>query len=254
MIGDRIGDLVVGGDQLNVVKLLHPLDQAQHLTRNRRIGDLRHHVRTADQLCLFGRDPLLLKELDQSFEIFRIGPDLRHTILNRKVVGAGVEHEIHQFVLVGPVAGDDEVRLAPEHPRHRAGTGHVAVVAVEDHAHIADRTVLVVGQALDHDGDAARRIPLVDDLLEDRVAQFAHALLDGAFDVGVRHVDRLRRSQRGTEPRIRIRIGAAHLGGDHDLFGDTGEGLAFDLIGGLFLVLDICPFAVTGHTDTLQTV
>lgn len=94
---------------------------------------------------------------------------------------------------------------------------------------------------------AAGGIPFVDDLLVNHVAELARALLDRAFDVGVRHVDRLGGDESGTKPGIRIGIGTAHLGGDHDFLGDSGESLAFDLIGGFFLVLDVCPFTVPGH-------
>lgn len=85
--------------------------------------------------------------------------------------------------------------------------GHIAVVPVEDHPDVADRTILVVGQALDHHRDTARSVPFVDNLLVNHIAQLTRALLDRAFNVGVGHVGRLGRGQSGPEPRIGVGIG-----------------------------------------------
>ena len=53
---------------------------------------------------------------------------------------------------------------------------------------------LFVGQHLDHDGDPARPVPLVGDLLVGLARQLAGPLLDGALEGVGGHVDRLRLS------------------------------------------------------------
>ena len=58
-------------------------------------------------------------------------------------------------------------------------------------ADLGDRPVLVVRESCDEDGDAARAVALVDDLLEVAALELAGAFLDGPLDVVGRHVDGL---------------------------------------------------------------
>jgi len=116
-----------------------------------------------------------------------------------------------------------------EHERHRAGLGQVAAALGEDRAHLAGGSVAVVGQDLDDDGDAARTVALVANL----VVAFRFAagrLLDGALDRILRHVLGTGRDDGGTQARVHARIGRSHLGRDRDLARQLAEQLGLDRV------------------------
>src|SRR6185369_7607504 len=109
--------------------------------------------------------------------------------------------------------------LLLEKPLDRARLAELPVVPGERGAHLAGGAVPVVRGRLDHHRHAARRIPLVDDALELRAVAAAAAALDRALDAVLGHVDAASAVHGQPEPEISLGIGAAFLGGDHDLAG-----------------------------------
>jgi hypothetical protein len=83
-----------------------------------------------------------------------------------------------------------------------AGLAHVAAVLGEDVADVARGAVAVVGRDLDQQRHAGRTVALVLGLLVVRTLDLAGAALDGALDIGRRHVDGLRGRDRGAQARI----------------------------------------------------
>ena len=88
--------------------------------------------------------------------------------------------------------------------------------------------VVVVGQDLDNDRDLVRRIAFEDQVIEhELVGPDTTAFLDGAFDYVAAHALPARLLACGKEPRIAGRVGAAHLGGNHDFLHEFSDGLSF---------------------------
>jgi hypothetical protein len=130
------------------------------------------------------------------------------------------------------------------------GTCHISVIAFKSHTDIADGTVAVIGQAVDDHGDTAGGIAFIDDFFEDDISEFTDTFFDGAFNIGVGHIDSFGGSQSGTQCRVAVGVGTAVFGSDHDFFADAGEHFSFCFIGGFFFVFNVCPFTVTGHNTT----
>src|SRR5690606_21038524 len=105
----------------------------------------------------------------------------------------------------------------------------------------------VVGRGLDEDRRPPGPIALVRDLLVRGALELAGALLDGAFDVVVGHVDGPRGVHRGPEPGVPRRVAAAGPGGHGDLADHLGPRRGALGVGRRLLVLDLLPLAVTGH-------
>src|SRR5207237_692028 len=80
-------------------------------------------------------------------------------------VGAGVDCRGEQLLLVGLALLDDDVALLVEHPGDAVCFAQISAVLRECVAHLADGAVLVVGEHLDHDRDAAGPVSLVHDFL-----------------------------------------------------------------------------------------
>src|SRR5690606_20033001 len=91
---------------------------------------------------------------------------------------------------------------AIEHERDRVRLAEIAAGFGEGGAHLARRPVAVVGERLDDDGDPARTIALVADLLEAFAAFAARAALDRALHGVLRHVGGPCRSDRRAKARV----------------------------------------------------
>ena len=96
-----------------------------------------------------------------SRERIRRGVDLVAVLARHHVLGAGLDRGLQHLVGVRDLGVELDHADMVEHERHRAGLGEVAAGLGEGRAHVAGGAVLVVGQHLDDDRDAARPIALV---------------------------------------------------------------------------------------------
>jgi hypothetical protein len=126
-------------------------------------------------------------------------------------------------------------------------TAEGAAAARQHRPHLADGPVPVVGHRLDHQGGAARAVPLVPDLVVVVGAALAGRLGDGPLDVLLRHARRARPVDRQPQPEVVLGVGQAGAGSDGDLARQLGEQLAALGVGRALLALDRRPFGVTGH-------
>src|SRR5699024_10123918 len=162
------------------------------------------------------------------------------------ILGAGFERMFENRFVVG-------IRAVAQHAFALEQIGHgtirteIAAIAGEYVAHLGCGAVLVVGHAIDHDGDTVRAIALVADFLVVPGVAVAGTALDGTLDVVLRHVGRQRLVHCQPQPRIGIRIAAAHACRDGQLTNQPGEYLAAFLVLRLLAVLDIRPLAVSCH-------
>jgi hypothetical protein len=125
-------------------------------------------------------------------------------------------------------------------------------VAAERVADFGHGPVGVVGGGFDDEGHATGAIALVGHLFIGGAFELAGALLDGALDVVVGHVDRAGGVHRQAQARIPGRITAAGPRGDGDLADDLGPGRGAALVGHRFLALDLLPLAVPGHAASRE--
>jgi hypothetical protein len=135
---------------------------------------------------------------------------------------AMIDHVELQLVLVD--AGGVEAKHAHllKLKGDAAGGAQVAAVLGDDVAHVRHGARRVVGGGLDHQGDAVRRVGLVDRLMI--VGGIAPAgALDRRLDLVLGHVDRARVLDHTAQSRVRSRIGAARLHRHRDVLGDAGE-------------------------------
>ena len=116
-------------------------------------------------------------------------------------------------------------------------------------AHVARCAVAVVRQRLDHNGDAAGPVALVNDLFVVVGAGVAGGFFDDALDVVVGHVVRLRLGDDVLQLGVARRVGTALAHGDGDLATDLGEDLRAGVIGLFFLSFDGAPFGMSGHKN-----
>ena len=174
---------------------------------------------------------------------FRRGEDLPTLALVAQVVGAGVEHDVHELVFVGLFAGNEDLALALEHPGDAALLAQVAAVFGEDMADLADGAVAVVGGHVDQHGGAARAVAFEHDFLDLPAFQFAGAAHDGLLDVVGRHADGFGGEDGGAQARIGVRIAAA-AGGDRDFLDDARKTLSALGVQGRLLVLNGGPFGM----------
>ena len=114
----------------------------------------------------------------------------------------------------------------------------------EDVADFADRPVLVVGQRLDHQRDAARPVALVGDLFVRDARLFTGAAADGALDVLARHVVRLRFGDDRAEARVHVGVTTAAARGDGQFLDEAREDLAALGVSSTLLVLDCVPLGM----------
>ena len=144
-----------------------------------------------------------------------------------------------------------EMRLALEHPGNGTGVRHVSAGTIQNQTDIAKRTVTVIGQALDNQSGSRGAIAFIGDLFECHIAEFAGTFFDCSVDIFTGHVRGTGSGQRQTKPGIGIGIFAAGFHGNHDFLCKLGENTAFLCIGRAFFVLDISPFAMSGHNKYL---
>ncbi len=106
--------------------------------------------------------------------------------------------------------------------------GRAQLSALEEDTNFRRRPILIIGQDLDDDRNFVRRVAFKDDLLQrEFFGADARALFDRAFDDITRDARFARFLDRGEEARIAVRIGPAHLRGDHDFLHQLAGDLAF---------------------------
>jgi hypothetical protein len=120
----------------------------------------------------------------------------------------------------------------------------------KDVTHIGRSAIPVVGRGFDDDGDASGTVRFIADFHEVAAGFLAGSLADGGFDLVPGQVDGLRGGDGRAQARIGRRVAAA-FGGDDDLFCRLGEKPAALGVLPSFSVLDVRPFAVPRHTDSL---
>ena len=102
----------------------------------------------------------------------------------------------------------------------------------------------VVGERFDDHRDAAGTVAFVRDFLVRGAFELTGAALDGALDVVLGHVVRLRLGHRRAEARVAVDVAAAEPRGDGHFLDDAREDFAALRVGSTLLVLDGAPFTV----------
>src|SRR5580658_2329344 len=154
-------------------------------------------------------------------ELVGRGEDLERFAVAGHVVGAGVEREFEQLVLVDGGFFNSNYPALFEHPADASDFAEVAAAAGEDEAQLRDGAIAIVRQHVDHDRDAAGAVAFVGDFLERRARDFAGALLDRSIDVVVGHRLFLGDRDRRAQARIGIDVAAAEPRRDRDFLDRT---------------------------------
>ena len=105
-------------------------------------------------------------------------------------------------------------------------TSHGAEVSaefVENGAHVSNSPGRVVRQGIDEDGDAVWPVAFVGHGLIFALV-FSESVLDGAFDVVLRHVLSLANGNYAAERGVHIWVGTAGFNGDGNLFSQSCKG------------------------------
>ena len=191
------------------------------------------------------RQPLLLKELARLGERGNGRVNFKRVLLRDNVVRACLDGVIGDLLLgeIGRAFEHDDALLV-EHIGDAPRRAERSAVLAHDGAHVARGTVVVVGQRLDDDRRAAHAVSFVGKLLIISVSEFARRALDGALDIVVGHIRRLRLRDDVRELGVGGRIGViARRNGD--LSAEFREDLAAGGVRLALLRLNIVPFAMT---------
>src|SRR5581483_9532090 len=226
---------------LDVVQLLQPLDEPEHLLgflalqADGGLRDVRH-------LGGLDRHAALLEDPAHGLQLGGLGGDLEDRIGPAHVARPALERESEQLVLVDARRLHHDQPLPLEHPGDRADLGHVPAVLREAVPDLGRGPVLVVGQHLHQQGDAAGRVALVHHLFVRLAGQLAGALLDRPLEGVGGHVDRLRLLHGRLQAHVALRVAAAHPRGGGDLPDQLREELPALLVVLRLLTLDLRPF------------
>src|SRR5690606_18899366 len=179
--------------------------------------------------------------------IARGADDFDHAFLvGGDVLGAGLQGGFHDRVL-GRARGEHELAAMLEHEGDRPFLAQVAAVLGKRMAHLGHGAGAVVGHAVDDDRRAADAIAFVADFLVVVAVGAASAALDGALDVVLGHVGVGGLVPGHGQARVAVGVRAAGARRDGDLADDFGPELAPLGVLTPLAVLDIGPFAVSGH-------
>src|SRR5215471_17845965 len=237
--GGRVHLLDVVQDLERVEQLLHParVFAAQADFRDRLHRDL-------GQL---GLEPRTLQRALDSDEVARRGDHLDAAVVVRDdILRAGFDRRFHDGVFAR-AGREHELPAVLEQECDRPVGAQVAAVLGEGVTHVGHRARLVVGHAVDHDRGAGDAVAFVAHFLVVHALELAAAAPNRALDVFLRHVGLVRLVHREPQARVGIGVRAAKARGDCDFLDETGEDLAPLRVLRGFLVLDVGPFAVTGH-------
>src|SRR5581483_3421052 len=140
----------IGGHALHVVVVFQLFGEFQNLLHVLGVdidAVLRHQ---RDLRARHGNFLLIEPVLDRG-EIFRRRHHLENVLLVAHVLGAGVEHDAHQPLLVHLRLLHRDQPLFIEHPGHAAGLAQVAAVFGEQPANLGNGAIFIVGQDLRDD-------------------------------------------------------------------------------------------------------
>src|SRR5215218_5388776 len=246
-----VGDVVVGEDVLHVVAVLERVDEPEDLARGLLVEldrDAGHEADVGGVVV----DAGVLQGGAHRDQVGRLAHDLEGVALVAHLLGPGVQHGHEHGVLVDgvrPRHHDDA--LAGEQVGDRAGVGHRPAVAGHRRADLHGRPVLVVGQALDEDGDTAGGVALVGDrLVVDATGLETGTALHRAVDVVVGHRALLRLLDGVEQRRVARRVTAAGARRDLDVLDQLGEELATLGVDAGLLVLRRRPLGVAAHESS----
>src|SRR5699024_3183968 len=242
-----VGNVDVRVDVLDVVRVLQRVDEGEHLARA--VGVDGHLDRGAETgLRRLVVDP---GRLARTAHLDQVGGLADHLELLTQVVDllrAGVE-DGHEHVVLGELTlVQQDLALAGEHVRHRAGVGEIASVTGHGHAHLTGGAVAVVRQTLDQQGHAVRTVALVHDGLPLGAARLlAGTPLPCTLDV-VRGDGVLLGLLDGVEERgVAGRVAPAGAGCHLDVLDQLGEELAALGVDRRLLVLGGGPLGMACH-------
>ena len=178
-------------------------------------------------------------------QIGGIGDHGEHVAVVDHVFRTGVAGLLEQVVEVDALARNLDLALTLEVEADGTAGGQRAVALGQGGTDFGGGAVAVVGQALDDQADAGRRVALVYDVLVvGATGFFTRAALDGALDVVGRHGRFLGLVDGVVQRRVAIRVAAAHTGRDLDVLDELGEELAALGVNGGLLVLGSRPLGM----------
>ena len=235
-------------DGLYVVVVLEVIEQLAHLGHILFLfeGDvvLRNHL----DLRLDELVAELLQRLTNGREIVRRGIDLEGLLVSEEVLCACVERLHHDGVLVEVALLHDDNALLVELPGYAAGSAQTCAVLVEQVTNVRYRAVLVIGQGLNNDCNAADAVALVVVCLVIDLAVRAGILIERALDVVVRHIVCLCLCDAVAQTGVEVRVcRTAFLDRDRHFTADLGEDLGLLCIVSALALCDVVPFRMSRH-------
>ncbi len=183
--------------------------------------------------------------------IVGFGGDDENIPLCLEVCSACFESLLHQliFVNVAVLVIDNDLTDVGKEVANATGLTHVAVVFGEVGAHVTCGTVAVVGGCGYDNGNTCGTVALIRNFFI-VLATAAKRLFNTTLNVIVGNVVCLCFLDQVAQLGVVIGISAALFNCDGDLFADLGKDLTLCGIGLFFFVLDIRPFAMSGHNDS----
>src|SRR5690606_32951106 len=149
----------------------------------------------------------------------------RAVVVGHDIGCAGLDRRLHDPLLVA-AGGIRQLPDLREQIRDGAVRAEVTAILRERVANVRYGAVPVVGQAVDHHGDAARAVAFVTHFLVARALELARAALDRALHVVLGHALRFRFLEREAQTWIRSGIAAPGAGSDRNLADQFREDLA----------------------------
>ena len=231
---------------MHVIDVFQRVDQFEQLaallTIELNLGGCTH--------CDLGVLGLKASSRHRFFDINKVllgGQHLNRTIITGDhVIGAGFKRSLHEgvFITAGRIGKDAELF---KQIGNRSLRPHVAAKLAEGMLDVRDRSVLVVGHGVHHDGDPVDAITLVAVFFIDNIIELTCALLDRTLDGVLGHVSAKGLVYGKSQARIGRHVRATHLRSDRDFADELGKQLAAFRVLRVLAVLDVGPFTMTGH-------
>ncbi len=138
------------------------------------------------------------------------------------IVRTGLDGRFHHLVCIADFRLVGNLADTVEGEGDRSGFTQRTTSLGKDGSYIGGSAVTVVGKRLDDDGDAARAVAFVADLII-VLAFGTRSLLDGALDIVFRHRLGLGVLDGQTQARVHVRVGHARLGRNGDFARKLGK-------------------------------
>ncbi|CAB4631783.1 unannotated protein [freshwater metagenome] len=189
-------------------------------------------------------------------EVRGVGDDLESTALVDHFFSSRVEHREQNIVLRDTVGlGDRNHALTGEIVGDRTGVSHRSTVSGHRRSNLGCRSVLIVREAFNEQGNAGRSVTLVHDRhIVDGLARQPGTALDRTIDVVVRHTRLFGLVHGVSERGVTSEVCATHFGGNFDVLDEFGKGLRTFAVNDSLFVLCCRPFGVSGHNCSLTIV